>query len=78
MKHQSVIVLNLGGSKALVVAKRIRECGVYSEVYPYSMEKEESDLLMSRALMHSFKASKLLLISAPSILQKIQNQLVTS
>ena len=45
MKHQTVIVLNLGGSKALVVAKRIRECGVYSEVYPYSIEKEELEAL---------------------------------
>ncbi len=41
MQHQLVVVLNLGGSKALVVAKRIRECGVYSEVYPYTVEKEE-------------------------------------
>ncbi len=40
MKHQLVVVLNLGGSQALTVAKRIRECGVYSEVYPYSIERK--------------------------------------
>lgn len=51
MKHQSVIVLNLGGSKALVVAKRIRECGVYSEVYPYSMEKEELEALAPQGVI---------------------------
>ncbi len=51
MKHQLVVVLNLGGSKALVVAKRIRECGVYSEVYPYSIEKEELEALNPQGII---------------------------
>ncbi len=51
MKHQLVAVLNLGGSKALVVAKRIRECGVYSEVYPYTIEKEELEALNPQGII---------------------------
>jgi GMP synthase (glutamine-hydrolysing) len=51
MKHQLVVVLNLGGSQALTVAKRIRECGVYSEVYPYSIEKEELEALSPQGII---------------------------
>lgn len=51
MKHQLMVVLNLGGSKALTVAKRIRECGVYSEVYPYSIDKEELEALAPQGIL---------------------------
>ena len=51
MKHQLVVVLNLGGSKALTVAKRIRECGVYSEVYPYTLTKEELEGLNPQGII---------------------------
>lgn len=51
MKHQLVIVLNLGGSQALLVAKRVRECGVYSEVYPYSIEKQELEGLNPQGII---------------------------
>lgn len=51
MKHQLAVVLNLGGSKALTVAKRIRECGVYSEVYPYTLTKEELESLNPQGII---------------------------
>ena len=51
MKHQVTVVLNLGGSKALVVAKRIRECGVYSEVYPYTIAKEELEAINPHGIL---------------------------
>ncbi|MBR3844295.1 MAG: GMP synthase (glutamine-hydrolyzing) [Clostridia bacterium] len=51
MKHQLTVVLNLGGSKALTVAKRIRECGVYSEVYPYTLGKEELEALNPHGIL---------------------------
>ena len=51
MKHQIAIVLNLGGSKALTVAKRIRECGVYSEVYPYTLSKEELEAINPQGIL---------------------------
>ncbi len=40
MKHQLAIVLNLGGPHAQIVARRVRECGVYCEVYPYNVGAE--------------------------------------
>lgn len=46
-----VVVINLGGSKALTVAKRIRECGVYSEVYPYTLSKEELEAIKPQGIL---------------------------
>lgn len=41
MAHQLMIVLNLGGSAAFDAARRVRECGVYCEVVPHTVSKEE-------------------------------------
>ena len=41
MEHQLMIVLNLGGSAAFDAARRVRECGVYCEVVPHTVSKEE-------------------------------------
>lgn len=41
MAHQLMIVLNLGGTAAFEVARRVRECGVYCEVLPHTVTKEE-------------------------------------
>ena len=36
MKHQIVIVLDFGGQYNQLIARRVRECGVYCEVKPYT------------------------------------------
>lgn len=41
MAHQLMIVLNLGGTAAFEVARRVRECGVYCEVLPHTVTQEE-------------------------------------
>lgn len=41
MKHQSVLVLDFGGQYNQLIARRVRECGVYCEVHPYKMTLEE-------------------------------------
>ena len=41
MAHQLMIVLNLGGTAAFEVARRVRECGVYCEVLPHTITREE-------------------------------------
>ena len=35
MAHQLVIVLDFGGQYNQLIARRVRECGVYCEVHPY-------------------------------------------
>ena len=41
MKHQTVIVLDFGGQYNQLIARRVRECGVYCEVKPYTTPLEE-------------------------------------
>ncbi|MEA4964696.1 MAG: glutamine-hydrolyzing GMP synthase [Oscillospiraceae bacterium] len=40
MKHQTVIVLDFGGQYNQLIARRVRECGVYCEVKPYTTKLE--------------------------------------
>lgn len=41
MDHQTVIVLDFGGQYNQLIARRVRECGVYSEVKPFSTPLEQ-------------------------------------
>ena len=41
MKHQLVIVLDFGGQYNQLIARRVRECGVYCEVRPYTTPLSE-------------------------------------
>ncbi len=41
MKHEMVIVLDFGGQYNQLIARRVRECGVYCEVKPYTTPLEE-------------------------------------
>lgn len=41
MKHQSVLVLDFGGQYNQLIARRVRECGVYCEVHPYTTPLSE-------------------------------------
>ena len=36
MSHQTVIILDFGGQYNQLIARRVRECGVYCEVRPYT------------------------------------------
>ena len=41
MSHQTVIVLDFGGQYNQLIARRVRECGVYCEVKPYTTPMEQ-------------------------------------
>ena len=41
MSHQMIIVLDFGGQYNQLIARRVRECGVYCEVKPYTTPLEE-------------------------------------
>ena len=41
MSHQKVIVLDFGGQYNQLIARRVRECGVYCEVKPHTITINE-------------------------------------
>lgn len=41
MERQKVLILNFGGQYDQLIARRVRECGTYSEVRPFSISIEE-------------------------------------
>jgi GMP synthase-like glutamine amidotransferase len=38
--QQRVLVLDFGGQTAQLIARRVRDAGVFSEVYPYDVSDE--------------------------------------
>ena len=41
MKHQSVLIIDFGGQYNQLIARRVRECGVYCELKPYTVTLED-------------------------------------
>ena len=41
MKNELILILDFGGQYNQLIARRVRECNVYSEVVPYNISIEE-------------------------------------
>ena len=40
MQHDHILILDFGSQVTQLIARRVRECGVYSEIHPYNISEE--------------------------------------
>ena len=65
MSHQTVIVLDFGGQYNQLIARRVRECGVYCEVKPYTTPLEQLKAMPRAAIESGLAFCGFLLFNCP-------------
>ena len=66
MKRETVIVLDFGGQYNQLVARRVRECKVYCEIYSYKTPLEKIKALAPRGIILTGGPSSCYLDDSPS------------
>ena len=67
MSHQTVIVLDFGGQYNQLIARRVREGGVYCEVKPYLIPLDELKAMGPIRLIFTGGPSSVYEASAPRV-----------
>jgi len=67
MKHQTVIVLDFGGQYNQLIARRVRECGVYCEVKPYTTPLSELKAMEPIGIIFTGGPNSVYLESSPHV-----------
>ena len=67
MKHQKVLVLDFGAQYNQLIARRVRECGVYCEVHPCTMSVEEIRRMAPIGIIYSGGPSSVYLKDSPHV-----------
>ena len=67
MEHQLVIVLDFGGQYNQLIARRVRECGVYCEVKPYTTPLSELKAMHPIGIIFTGGPSSVYLEGAPRV-----------
>ena len=51
--HDTIIVLDFGAQYSQLIARRVRECGVYSQIYPFTISAEEVRRINPKGIIFS-------------------------
>ena len=60
MKEEVVIVLDFGGQYNQLVARRVRECNVYCEIYSYKTDIEKIKAMNPKGIILTAVTSRIL------------------
>ena len=71
MNHQTVLILDFGGQYNQLIARRVRECGVYCEVKPYKMPLEEIKAMKPVGIIFTGGPNSVYLEDSPRISEEI-------
>ena len=69
--HEEVLVLDFGGQYSQLIARRIRECGVYAELLPHDLELERSASARPAALVLSGGPASVYSDGAPKLRREL-------
>lgn len=68
MKHQEIVmIVDFGGQYAQLIARRVRECGVYCEILPYNKSAKEILAQQPKGIIFSGGPSSVNAEGAPEI-----------
>ena len=51
--HDTIIVLDFGAQYSQLIARRVRECGVYSQIYPFTVSADEVRRINPKGIIFS-------------------------
>ncbi|MDY4670946.1 MAG: glutamine-hydrolyzing GMP synthase [Oliverpabstia sp.] len=71
MKRETVIVLDFGGQYNQLIARRVRECNVYCEIYSYKTDLEKIKSLNPKGIIFTGGPNSVYLEVAPTYDKKI-------
>lgn len=53
IEHECIVVLDFGAQYSQLIARRVRECGVYSQIVPFNIGRKELEVLSPRGIILS-------------------------
>ena len=71
MNKEMIIVLDFGGQYNQLIARRVRECNVYCEVWPYTMGIEEIKAMEPKGIIFTGGPNSVYLEESPHISEEI-------
>ena len=66
MNREMIIVLDFGGQYNQLIARRVRECGVYAEVHPYTLSTERIRQMNPKGIIFTGGPDSVYLPDSPS------------
>lgn len=71
MKRELVIVLDFGGQYNQLVARRVRECNVYCEIYSYKTDIEKIKAMNPKGIILTGGPNSCYEADSPTLFQRI-------